>query len=235
MPPQTDAERLKRQAEIGAQTRIHPSGPNRPAHSSMVCRRCALRCSVVSGSITAEASKSTWLMARAAGHGLSQGETPPRLKLLDYCDDFRPDQPRPGRPYIRRARAGLLPEGDPRGSRPDGLDERRSQFPAHRARRRREHPHREGGGAVDAAPSRPGGGAPRRAALEIVAGNEAIDLGFPGENGFPIVPAGRHVTTLRHLEPMSAGGRIRPIGHEVFGARRQCVWRREVGEIGHHH
>jgi hypothetical protein len=53
----------------------------------------------------------------------------------------------------------------------------------------------------------------------VVAGLEAIDLGLPGEDGFPIVTAGLHMTTLRLLEPMSSGGRVRPVRHEIFGAR----------------
>ena len=43
-------------------------------------------------------------------------------------------------PGALRARAGVFPEGDPRGSGPVRLDERCGQQLAHRARRRREHP-----------------------------------------------------------------------------------------------
>ena len=48
---------------------------------------------------------------------------------------------------------------------------------------------------------------------------EAIHLGFPREDGFPIVVAGLHVTTLCRLEPMMAGGGVRPVRYEIFGIR----------------
>ena len=51
-------------------------------------------------------------------------------------------------PGAVRPRAGVFPQGDPRGPRPDRLDERRGQLAAHRARRRREHPHPARGRAL---------------------------------------------------------------------------------------
>ena len=48
---------------------------------------------------------------------------------------------------------------------------------------------------------------------------EAIDLGFPREDGFAIVTAGLHMAALRHFEPMTSGGSVRPVRHEVFGSR----------------
>src|SRR4051812_20811074 len=65
-----------------------------------------------------------------------------------------------------------------------------------------------------------------------IAGNETVNLGFPGKNRFSIMPAGLHVTILRHLEPTASSRSTRPIVHEVLGARRQGVRRHEIGEIG---
>src|SRR5262249_57085513 len=59
-------------------------------------------------------------------------------------------------------------------------------------------------------------------------------LGFPREDGFPIVVAGLHVTTLCRLEPMLAGGGVRPVRYEIFGIRWQRVGSGVIGEICNH-
>jgi len=77
-----------------------------------------------------------------------------------------------------------------------------------------------------------------RSPLKVISAPETINLGLPSENGFSIVPARLHVAPAlcsRHLAPMFSSWTIRPIRHEVFGARLQCIGRCEIGEIGDHY